>query len=1493
MNPPPDRRRSPAVPLPIRLLPLALAFLNGPSQAQELDRLCPPDGAETVFARPTVAWAYGTGNLLSNPGFEEGSTDWTFTPGGQITVPSSGAAEGAHAFQVTAGRISREVALPQSEDGLTLSYAVRGLVSLVGPDLVTVEPVDGSEPPRKLPIPGFTSQSSSRWLIHTADLSAYRGQAVRLTWTFPNADSVPWLLDDVRITPVAPGTAFEVWWRRNRAGSFERLGRTAVPSWTFPELVPVNRYDWRVDVVRDGATNLGSVLSFTTANAFGAEVLTGEPLPPVQCPDQPLALALRATDERGFPARNRRITFTLDVVGPTVNPPGVAVTELDPGPTDGIEFQNLSGAAVDVSGWQVEVFRTSDTSTGLRIVLPAGAVLEPGARFTLAEGRPRLAAWPSLGLPSPLDWGERPGLPLAAGVVLRHRNGAVQDAVFVEPEPRVLLGETLPRQSRSVPPADWRTLPIARMSAPGETYQRRGASDQNGDGDWEASPGSFGQANSGLGDPFQNGFGSLPVVPRGLTNISTDREGWVRLPLSLPGSGSNLTVQARLRVTSPTAVRLWESTPFRLDPAACLAVELPERVAESAGLLAGALRVRRAPPLDADLVVQLSASEGPLRIPESLVIPAGQLEAAADLEVIGNAALTGPLPVTVGISVTGFSPVLRTVVVEDDETTTMRWELPGPVVEGGSMEAQLILGRAADANLEISVASADPQRLSAQAIAFVPAGADRAPVTLTAGDNTLLNEAVSVAVTASFPGWADASTPVTVSDNETNTITLVVNFGESPVEGQTADLSIVLGGGSPTHLPMTLAVSRPARVLTPDYPEFPAIGTGINVPLVLVEDSLTTGREEVEVTVSLPGYVTGRTTFLIQDNDPGRLHLTQPSGPVALGGTVVAHVQARTVDGDPLPQADLSGAVTSLVGDGPIASTSLPTVPSEDRFRVSVQPQAASPAARLRVEALGLQVESLPFPVWAADPITGAKWAGYDAARDRIIVLPVSGPMVAVDPSTGVRTEFPTRLDDGDFAVASDDGVTLHVVRADRRRIARFHLSSGAIEAEWGLGSDPEGRVLQVDDLAAIPGQPRSVVVSRRILQPEATPVPERLLDVVVYDGPVLRPQRILPRSQPWYGSTVLVPAGAQEVFLVEHGWIHSFRLGPEGLTDGPASKGDLMGHDYGAASGTAIEVLGSVITRRGQWLDPRLPGELAYSSLGFEDGAFGWDPVRGVLAAIVPAHRTALRLLSPLTLQEIAALPLAEPLVAPVMSLEPAGADRWMLVHNQQVRLIPVATPPPASATDLGVTATVSDPDPNLSTARVTFRITNHGPGPATDVTLSLGRASTAFHAQRPAYVLVDSGTNLATGFHALGGHFLQLGSLEPGAHIDVPMVLPAFSHWTLGDLEVSAIAGSTAPDPDPANNRSEVRLTGLLAPPPVLRLLPSAPGDPDTNRRAEFTTGYGHTYRLERSSSLQGPWEDVYQQDLVGDGRPRETGIVIESDDDDRYWRVRQIAP
>ena len=445
-----------------------------------------------------------------------------------------------------------------------------------------------------------------------------------------------------------------------------------------------------------------------------------------------------------------------------------------------------------------------------------------------------------------------------------------------------------------------------------------------------------------------------------------------------------------------------------------------------------------------------------------------------------------------------------------------------------------------------------------------------------------------------------------------------------------------------------------------------------------------------------------------------------------------------------------------------------------------------------------------------------------------------------------------------------------------------------ATEADWEMEMHPDGRPLRVDHFAAVPGS-RSIVVSRRYTRDASPPEPDWMYDVVVFDGPTIRPGRISIEYLSFLGSTLVVPAEAREVFLMGRSRHVAYALGPDGLTS-QGTEGDGSGYDYGPMGGTAIEVMGTILTRRGQWLDPRLPGELGYSSLGFDDDVFGFDPARGVVAWYKSGDRPMLRLLSPHNLQELTALALgpAERLTAPVIRLEPAGPDRWLLVHNRQVHLIPITTPGPAPAVDLGVTATVTERDDHRATARIIFQITNHSSVAASDVELSLGLPRAAYTATRLAYLLVDNATNAIRSPNALLGQMFKLGGLEPGASYEFPVVLPTVEP---GKIAVSAVVGSAAPDPDPSDNRTEIRLT-LEAPLPVLRLLPPDSADPET-LRFEYTTGYAHVYRIERALSVEGPWEDILNQDVIANGEPSLFMTGKPSADQDAYWRVRRVWP
>ena len=141
------------------------------------------------------------------------------------------------------------------------------------------------------------------------------------------------------------------------------------------------------------------------------------------------------------------------------------------------------------------------------------------------------------------------------------------------------------------------------------------------------------------------------------------------------------------------------------------------------------------------------------------------------------------------------------------------------------------------------------------------------------------------------------------------------------------------------------------------------------------------------------------------------------------------------------------------------------------------------------------------------------------------------------------------------------------------------------------------------------------------------------------------------------------------------------------------------------------------------------------------------------------------------------------------------------------------------------------------------------------------------------------------------LGGTRFVLGTLAPGEVREVRLRFSSFPVYTLGEFWISARVGSPASDPLPANNRAEVRVSGLVAPIPDLSLRPFQ--GTDAELVFEFTPGFDHQYLLEHSSSLNGPWEDAYGQTIIGLGLPVSITLTQPVVGPNTYWRLRQIFP
>ncbi|MEN9676581.1 MAG: hypothetical protein RIS76_2477 [Verrucomicrobiota bacterium] len=205
---------------------------------------------------------------------------------------------------------------------------------------------------------------------------------------------------------------------------------------------------------------------------------------------------------------------------------------------------------------------------------------------------------------------------------------------------------------------------------------------------------------------------------------------------------------------------------------------------------------------------------------------------------------------------------------------------------------------------------------------------------------------------------------------------------------------------------------------------------------------------------------------------------------------------------------------------------------------------------------------------------------------------------------------------------------------------------------------------------------------------------------------------------------------------------------------------------------------------------------------------------------------------------------------------------------------------------------AEVTSRNLELSQADVVFHVSHSGTQSAENVTLSLGLPYGWDLLNRPAYEWAPGATEYPLeNTPPLSGNRFRLETLAPGETRDVQLRISSFPQYAMGEFWVSAHLGSPAPDPQPANSRTELRVSGLLAPPPELRLKPF--NDADGELFLEFATGYEHQYQVERSASLDGPCEDALGRQLRGLGQPLVIPITKPAGSQPVYWRVRQIFP
>lgn len=276
--------------------------------------------------------------------------------------------------------------------------------------------------------------------------------------------------------------------------------------------------------------------------------------------------------------------------------------------------------------------------------------------------------------------------------------------------------------------------------------------------------------------------------------------------------------------------------------------------------------------------VGTAAYEPPLSKPgslvdESLVGPEGNVLAVElhQAEAGGSDAAFGA--VLEGV-VTGFTPRAELV-------------LPPSVQEGSGRlrdQGQLVLREPRSTSTQVALTSTDPL-LTVPAEVTIPAGATNALFDLLVGDDAAITGPRPVSVQASLVGGGPSSATLTLLDDETAELRLLLSG--TVVEGQT-DVTGEVQSSQPVArgLPIALACDRPDSLLLPSWVTLPAGATSCVFRALVPDNARIEDTYAATVTASVAGWPAVARGVGILDNEPRTLSLALPTSVVEGAGVL-------------------------------------------------------------------------------------------------------------------------------------------------------------------------------------------------------------------------------------------------------------------------------------------------------------------------------------------------------------------------------------------------------------------------------------------------------------------------------------------------------------------------------------------------------------------------------------------------------------------------------
>lgn len=201
-----------------------------------------------------------------------------------------------------------------------------------------------------------------------------------------------------------------------------------------------------------------------------------------------------------------------------------------------------------------------------------------------------------------------------------------------------------------------------------------------------------------------------------------------------------------------------------------ISLSIPSAATEGDGTLIGQGSVGVSPTPTNELTVNLTSSDtSEVTVPATVVISAGQSNAAFNLTVVDDTLLDGNQLAIVTATAFHYTNAQASITVHDNDTTTLFVTLPASASESAGTllnAGRVSVGTVVAANFTVSLSSSDPSKLILPPTTVINSGQTSAVFNLTFVDNNIIEGPQNVSVTAHVPNWTDGTGSMTALDDD-------------------------------------------------------------------------------------------------------------------------------------------------------------------------------------------------------------------------------------------------------------------------------------------------------------------------------------------------------------------------------------------------------------------------------------------------------------------------------------------------------------------------------------------------------------------------------------------------------------------------------------------------------------------------------------------------------------------------------------------------------